>query len=173
VETQGIFEVKDESAAWHRLKPVTARWPWITGGLILQLAGVAAPAAYVISKAHHEEVTGQISKATLTLAWRQAVHSHAGLALMIAGSALFVVGSMLLARPFVGSYVTLFVAIPLAALAGVLILGAAALIIALLFAILSGGDFFDFSSGGAPSGSGGSSGARATRKKRDGEPVSD
>ena len=168
----GIFEVKDETAAWHRLKPVTARWPWITGGLLLQLAGVAAPAAYVISKAHHEDVTGQISKATLTLAWRQAVHSHAGLALMIAGAAVFVIGSMLLARPFVKSYVTLFVAIPLAALAGVLILGAAALIIALVFAILSGGDFFDFSSG-APSGSSGSPGGRATKKKRDGEPVSD
>ena len=50
---------------------------------------------------------------------------------MIAGAALFVIGSMLLARPFVKSYVTLFVAIPLAALAGVLILGAAALVIAL------------------------------------------
>ncbi len=158
--SDGIFEVKDETATWHRLQPVRARWPWITGGLVLQLAGVAAPAAYVISKAHHEDVTGQISKATLTLAWRQAVHSHAGLALMIAGAALFVVGSMLLARPFVKSYLTLFVAIPLAALAGVLVLGAAALIIALLFAILSGGDFIDFGSGSGGGGSG------STKKKK-------
>ena len=157
MEAESIFEVKGESAAWHRLRPVNARWPWITGGLVLQLAGVAAPAAYVISKAHHEDVTGQISKATLTLAWRQAVHSHAGLALMIAGAALFVVGSVLLARPFVKSYLTLFVAIPIAALAGVLILGAAALVIALLFAILSGGDFIDVG--------GGSSGGSARKKK--------
>ena len=155
MESQSIFEVKDESAAWHRLRPVNARWPWITSGLVLQLAGVAAPAAYVISKAHHEDVTGQISKATLTLAWRQAVHSHAGLALMIAGAALFVIGSMLLARPFVKSYLTLFVAIPVAALAGVLILGAAALIVAVLFAILSGGDFIDFGNGNAPASRGG------------------
>jgi hypothetical protein len=164
LESHSIFEVKDETAAWHRLRPVTARWPWITGGLLLQLAGVAAPAAYVISKAHHEDVTGQISKATLTLAWRQAVHSHAGLALMIAGALLFVIGSMLLARPFVKSYVTLFVAIPLAALAGVLILGAAALVIAVLFAILSTGDFFDFSSG---------SSGTAKRRKPDREEVAD
>ena len=157
--------MKDETAAWHRLRPVTARWPWITGGLVLQLAGVAAPAAYVISKAHHEDVTGQISKATLTLAWRQAVHSHAGLALMIAGAALFVVGSILLARPFVKSYLTLFVAIPLAALAGVLILGAAALVIALILAILSGGDFFDFGGGG-----GGSSGS-AKKQQQDREAI--
>lgn len=150
---ENIFEAQDEPTVWHRLKPVRARWPWVTGGLVLQLAGVAAPAAYVISKAHHEDVTGQISKATLTLAWRQAVHSHAGLALMIAGAALFVIGSVLLARPFVTSYLTLFVAIPLAALAGVLILGAAALVIALILAILSGGDSVDVGGGGSASSS--------------------
>jgi hypothetical protein len=163
MESHSIFEVKDESAVWHRLRPVSARWPWITGGLLLQLAGVAAPAAYVISKAHHEDVTGQISKATLTLAWRQAVHSHAGLGLMIGGAALFVIGSMLLARPFVKSYLTLFVAIPLAALAGVLVLGAAALVIALLFAILSGGDFTDL---GGSSSSGGTPDKRSRKRKR-------
>ncbi len=167
MESHSIFEVKDESAAWHRLRPVRVRWPWITGGLILQLAGVAAPAAYVISKAHHEDVTGQISKATLTLAWRQAVHSHAGLALLIGGAALFVIGSVLLARPFVKSYLTLFVAIPLAALAGVLVLGAAALIIALLFAILGGGDFFDFGSSG-PSGG---NNKKKKQQQQDREPV--
>ena len=76
---------------------------------------------------------------------------------------MFVIGSMLLARPFVKSYVTLFVAIPLAALAGVLILGAAALIIALVFAILSGGDFIDFGSGAAAAAAGPAAPRRRSR----------
>jgi hypothetical protein len=148
VAGEGIFEASDETRAWHRLDPVKTRWPWVTSGLILQLAGVAAPAAYVIAKAHHQDVTGRISKATLTLAWRQAVHSHAGLALLIGGAALFVVGSVLLARPYVKSWVTLFVAVPLAALVGVLLLGVAALVVALFVAALWSGDFLDF---GGPS----------------------
>jgi hypothetical protein len=117
---------------WHRLRPVSPRWPWITGGLALQVIGAAAPIAYIVNKAHHEDIGGQISRATLTLAWRQAVHSHAGLALMIGGAAVFVIGSILMARPFVKSWVTLFVAIPIAAVAGLLVLGAAAILISLL-----------------------------------------
>ena len=96
------------------------RWPWITGGLALQLSGVGAPVVYVLEKAHKEDVGGQITRATLQLGWRDAVHSHAGLALLICGALVFVAGSMVLARPFVTSWVTLFVAVPLAALAGVL-----------------------------------------------------
>jgi hypothetical protein len=117
---------------WGRLAPVSQRWPWIASGLLLQVVGVGAPVAYVVSKAHHEDVGGHISRATLQLAWRQAVHSHAGLAALIAGAAVFVAGSIVLARPFVKSWVTLFVAIPIAALAGVLVLGAAAIVVALL-----------------------------------------
>jgi hypothetical protein len=145
------------SPAWHRLKPVAPRWPWVTGGLLLQLCGAAAPIVYVLNKAHHEDVGGQITRATLTLAWRQAVHSHTGLYLMIAGAAVFVAGSMVMARPFVKSWVTLFVAVPIAALAGVLVLGAAAIVIGLLAIGLD--DLFDFGGGG---GGGGSSAAADT-----------
>jgi hypothetical protein len=147
------------SGAWHRLSPVSPRWPWITSGLALQLIGAGAPVAYVVSKAHHEDLGGQISKATLTLAWRQAVHSHAGLDLMIVGALVFVIGSMLMARPFVTSMVTMFVAIPIAAIAGLLVLGAAAILVALL---LAGADdalnVLDF---------GGSSSSSRRRRRRD------
>jgi hypothetical protein len=146
------------AGAWHRLRPVARRWPWISGGLLLQLIGAGAPVAYVVNKAHHEDLGGQISKATLTLAWRQAVHSHAGLDLMVVGALVFVVGSMLMARPFVTSMFTMFVAIPIAALAGVLVLGAAAILVALL---LAGADdlidVFDF---------GGTSDSRRRRRRR-------
>ncbi len=62
------------------------------------------------------------------------MHSHAGLALLICGALVFVAGAIMLVRPFVTSWVTLFVAVPLAALAGVLVLGAAAILVALLAA---------------------------------------
>jgi hypothetical protein len=113
---------------------VPRKWPWITSGLALQLIGVGGPVAYVVDKAHKEGFGGQISRATLALAWRQAVHSHAGLDLMIAGALVFVAGSVVLARPFARSWVTLFVAVPIAALAGVLVLGAAAIVVALIVA---------------------------------------
>lgn len=163
--SEGIDQVglpADEAATsqqWHRLSPVSPRWPWITSGLLLQLIGAGAPVAYVVNKAHHEDLGGQISKATLTLAWRQAVHSHAGLDLMILGTLVFVIGSMLMARPFVTSMVTMFVAIPIAALAGLLILGAAAILVALLLAGADDAiDAFDF---------GGSSSSSRRRRRRD------
>jgi hypothetical protein len=141
---------------WHRLAPVSRRWPWITGGLLLQLIGAGAPVVYVLDKAHKEGLGGQISRATLTLAWRQAVHSHAGLALMISGAVVFVVGSMLVARPFVKSWVALFVAVPIAALAGVLVLGLAAVVVTL---IVAGADELFGGIGG--SGGGGSTSSAA------------
>ena len=155
-----MFEGANEaqSGRWRRLAPVAPRWPWITGGLALQLIGVGAPVAYVLEKAHREDVGGQITRATLQLGWRDAVHSHAGLALLICGAIIFVGGSMVLARPFVTSWVTLFVAVPLAALAGVLVLGAAAILVAL---IAAGAD--DLFTGWSDVGGGGSG---STRKRQ-------
>jgi len=126
--------------------------------LALQLIGVGAPVAYVLDKAHKEGLGGQITRATLAFAWRRAVHSHAGLDLMIAGALVFVAGSVLLARPFVKSWVTLFVAVPIAALAGVLALGAAAIVVAL---IVVGADDLLGSIGGGGGGGGGRGGVSA------------
>jgi hypothetical protein len=146
--------------SWHRLAPVSPRWPWITGGLVLQLIGAGAPIVYILNKAHHEDIGGQISRATLTLAWRQAVHSHTGLALMIAGAAVFVLGSIVMARPFVRSWVTLFVAIPIAALAGLLVLGAAAILVGLI--AVGADELINF----MPSGSSGGDRSSTERRRR-------
>ena len=72
---------------------------------------------------------------------------------------LFVVGSVMLARPFAKHWLTLLVAVPIAALCGALVLGVAVLLITLVVFLLSdGGDFsFDFGGGGGGS----------TRKKDD------
>jgi uncharacterized membrane protein YgcG len=137
------------------LPPVANKALWGLSGLVLQIVGVGAPIAYVLIKAKHEDVGGQITRATFRLAWHQAVHSHAGLALLIGGVAVFAAGCVLLARPFVKSRVTLLLAIPVAAVAGALVLGAAALLVVALFAALNG---FDFDFGGGGGGSGGGNG---------------
>ena len=85
---------------------------------------------------------------------------------MIIGALVFVVGSMLMARPFVTSMFTMFVAIPIAALAGLLILGAAAILVALLLAGADDAlDFADFGSG--------SSTSRRRRRRDEGESESE
>ncbi|MGH6657685.1 MAG: hypothetical protein ACRDVE_21060 [Actinocrinis sp.] len=116
------------------LTPVGHRAGWILGGLALQLAGVGGPLAYVVTKAKHESVGGLLSVATVRLAWHGSLHTKAGVAVLAGGAALFAVGSVLLARPYVKSRLTLLLAVPLAALGGVLMLGVVAVVVALAFA---------------------------------------
>ncbi len=142
------------------LRPVAQRWPWITGGLTLQVIGVAAPVLYVLNKAHKESFGGQLTHATIRLAWHQAVHSKGGLAMLIAGVVVFATGSVLLARPFAKSWLTLLVAVPIAAVAGLLILGAAVLIVAAIVAAVGG--LADGVGGGGGGGGGGGSGSSGT-----------
>ena len=59
---------------------------------------------------------------------------------MAAGVFIYAAGSVLMARPYVMRPVTLFVAVPLAAVAGMLVLGVLAFIVALLVAALENGD---------------------------------
>jgi hypothetical protein len=154
--TGGIFE---QARSIGQLPPVAKRWPWITGGLVLQLIGVAGPVIYVLEKVKKEGLGGHITRATIRLIWHQSVHSHAGLAVMIGGAVVFAIGAMLLARPFVKHVVTLLVAIPIAAVAGLFVLGAAALVVTLIV-VVAGALDSDFSFGGGGGGSGsGSSGS--------------
>jgi hypothetical protein len=134
------------------LKPVTRRAPWIAGGLVLELAGAGGPAAYVYEKAKQQNVGGSITQGTVRLVWHEAVHSKAGLAILIAGAVVFAIGAMLVARPFVKHVAVLIVAVPLAAVASLLVLGLAALIVGLLCAGL--GELFDGFGGGGGSGGG-------------------
>jgi len=141
------------------IKPTAHRGWWMFGGLVLQLAGLGGPAAYVWSKAKHQDVGGLITVATVKLAWRQSLHAKTGVEVLAGGAVLFVVGSVMLARPFAKHWLTLLVAVPIAALCGALVLGVAVLLITLVVFLLSdGGDFsFDFGGGGGGS----------TRKKDD------
>ena len=76
------------------------------------------------------------------------MHTRQGLAVFAAGVLIYVVGSVQLARSYVTRPVTLFVAVPLAPVAGMLVLEILAFIVALLVAALENGDLdfgLDFS----------------------------
>ncbi|HTJ72099.1 MAG TPA: hypothetical protein VL551_31450 [Actinospica sp.] len=121
------------------LRPVEHRARWISGGLVLQLAGIGGPLAYVVTKAKHESISGLLSVATVRLAWHESLHAKAGVAVLAAGALVFALGSVLLARPFAKSRVTLLLAVPLAAVCGALVLGVAAIIIGLIALLIWGG----------------------------------
>jgi hypothetical protein len=150
------------------MEPVRHRAAWVAGGLVLQLAGVGAPVAYVLTKAKRESVTGLLSVASVRLTWHASLHTKAGVALLAGGAALFVVGCVLLARPFVRSRLTLLLAVPLAALVGVLVLGVLAQNIAVAVAgWQSGGGGGSGGTGdwlGAQSAGGGSGSSRSGKR---------
>jgi hypothetical protein len=113
----------------------------VSGGLILQVVGVGGVAAYVLLKIRHQNIGGHVTAATIRLAWHGEVHTQRGLAVLAAGAVIYAAGSVLMARPYVSRPVTLFVAVPVAAVIGMLVLGVLALIAALLIAALANGDF--------------------------------
>ena len=117
-----------------RIAPTAHSGWWIFIGLVLQLVGSGVPTIYVWRKAKHQDVSGLITMATVKLAWHQSLHTKVGIDILVGGAVLFVIGSVVLARPFAKHWVTLLVAVPIAALVGVLALGVLILIIAGLVA---------------------------------------
>ena len=119
--------------------------------MVLQAAGAGGVAAYLWHTVRHQNAGGHITAAMIRLAWHGEVHTRSGLAVLVAGTFIYAVGSVLMARPYVSRPVTLLVAVPLAAVAGMLVLGILAFIVALVCAVLAGiGDIpvLDFDFGG-------------------------
>jgi hypothetical protein len=133
--------------AMGTLKPVKNRFPWIAVGLLLQVIGAAVPAIYMFTKAKQESVGGSITLATIRLVWHESLHSRAGLAILIGGGVVFAAGAVALARPFCKHLLVLVVAVPVAAIAGLLVLGVFALVIAFVIAAAEGLDI-DLPTGG-------------------------
>jgi hypothetical protein len=151
--TSGESEVSNGTLARipGRIPPTAHRGWWIFIGLVLQLAGLGGPAFYVWRKAKHQDVSGLITVATVKLAWHESLHAKAGIDILVGGAVAFAVGSVVLARPFAKHWATLLVAVPVAALCGALVLGVAALVVAVVVAaIFSDGDLggMDFGGGG-------------------------
>ena len=126
-----------------------SRASWVASGLILQAVGAVGVAAYVWLEVRHQNIGGHITAATIRLAWHGEVHTQQGSAVLAAGAIIYAYGSILMARPYVARPLTLFVAVPVAAVAGMLVLGVLAFIAALLIPPLAHGDFpFDWPFGG-------------------------
>lgn len=117
------------------LQPVRARGAWIAWGVVLQVIAAGIPVAIALHLASRDGVLGSITRYTVRLVWQQMSHSAADLALVVLGVAMFIAGSVVLARPFVRRRSTLLVGVPLAALVGLLALGVFAVVVAIVIAV--------------------------------------
>lgn len=132
------------------LGALRARVPWVVSGLALQAAGAGGVAAYVWLNVRRQGFGGHVSAATIQLAWHSEVHTRQGLSVLAAGAVVYAAGSVVMARPYLTRPVGLFVAVPAAAVAGLLVLGVLALLVTLLIVALENGDLdfgLDFGGG--------------------------
>jgi len=126
----------DAAAGPRMLSPVRSRALWTASGLAVQAAGLGGVTAFLWAKLRHQDLGGHVTAATFRLMWHQEVHTHTGLAVLITGAVIYAAGSVLLARPHVSRPVTLFIAVPVAAVAGMAVLGVLALVVAVLLSAL-------------------------------------
>ncbi|MCX4091373.1 hypothetical protein [Nocardia sp. alder85J] len=118
-----------------RLAPVADRRAWQPAGLVVQLLAVVIAAIPVVTELWHlknRDGIAHLTTAVLPLAWHETSHTTSALVLLGAGAVLFVAGSVVLARPHVRNRWLLVVAVPVAAVAGPLILGSLVAIVAIL-----------------------------------------
>jgi hypothetical protein len=121
--------------AGSELAPVAHRARWIAWGLLVQVLGAGLPAVVVLERAKKDSVIGQITRYTVRLAWHEALRSPSDVALMAFGLVAFVGGSVLVARPFAKRRSTLFLMVPVAAAASVLLLGVIALVLSVMVGV--------------------------------------
>lgn len=137
---------------------------WVISGLTMQTVGVVGVAAYAWLKLQHQGIGGHITAATIRLAWHADVHTRTGLSVIAAGAIIYAAGSILMARPYLSRPVMLFVAVPIAAVVGMLALGVLVLAVAILLvalALANQVEFpLDFDFGSRPDGGGGSNRGR-------------
>jgi len=104
----------------------------------LQVIGVGIPVVAALRHAHEHDLGGGITHYTIRLLWHEMLRSGADVALLVLGVVLFVLGAVVLARPFVRRISTLLTVIPLAAVAGVSVLGVLAVVCAIVLAAANG-----------------------------------
>ncbi|MDA8069535.1 MAG: hypothetical protein M0T77_13155 [Actinomycetota bacterium] len=117
------------------LRPVDSRARWLAWGLALQAVGVGIPLTAALSRANKDGVGGTLTRYTVRLVWHEMLRSRADIALIALGVALFAVGGIVLARPFVRRPIALFVLTPLAAMLGFAVHGVIALLCAAVIAL--------------------------------------
>ena len=131
------YSVTAGAAASRRmLSPVRSRALWTVSGLAVQAAGLGGVTSFLWAKLRRQDIGGHITAATFRLMWHGEIHTRTGVAVLITGAVIYAAGSVLLARPHVSRPVTLFIAVPVAAVAGMMVLGVLALVVAFLFSAL-------------------------------------
>lgn len=136
-----MIEGAKASPGRRELRPVEHRGVWIAWGLALQAIGVGIPVTIALRHANKDGLLGSITHYTVRFVWHEMLRSHADVALIVLGVLVFVAGGVVLARPFVTRRSTLFGAVPVAATAGIAVLGVIALACAVLLAVVaSSGD---------------------------------
>lgn len=91
-------------------------------------SGLGGVTAFLWAKLRRQDIGGHITAATFRLMWHGEVRTRTGVAVLVIGAVIYAVGSVLLARPYVSRPVTLFIAVPAAAVAGMVVPGALALL---------------------------------------------
>jgi hypothetical protein len=129
------------------LKPPESRTAWVAWGFAAQVLGAGSVAVVLWRNIRGQGLSARITAELIRVAWRSELHTRAGLIVLIAGAVAYAAGSILMARPYISSPVTLFVAVPAAAVVGMLALGVLALLLALVLVTLANGDFPEFDLG--------------------------
>jgi hypothetical protein len=133
----------NSTAGNRELRPVERGASWIAWGLALQAIGVGIPVTVALRRANRDGVLGSITHYTVRLVWHELLRSRADVALITFGVVVFVAGAVVLARPFVERRATLLVVVPVAAVAGIAVLGVLALVCAAVIAIFESPDAVD------------------------------
>lgn len=126
------------------LAPLRSRWPWVVWGLIIQALGVGSVAVVMWHNLRDQSLGGHITAEMVAFAWHSELHNRTGLIVLAVGAVIYAIGSVVMARPYVSRPTTLLVAVPMAAVVGMLLLGVLALVVAALvsaFANNGGGGF--------------------------------
>jgi len=123
------------------LGPLQSRLPWVGWGLIVQTLGLGSVAVVMWRNMRNQGLGGHITAELVKFAWHSELHTRAGLSVLAAGAVVYAVGSVVMARPYVARPATLFVAVPVAAVVGMLLIGVLALVVAGLISVLDRGDF--------------------------------
>ncbi len=122
------------------LGPVRSRYPWVARGLATQVLGVGMVAAALWRSIRGQGLGGHITAEMIKLGWRSEMHTREGLIVLIAGSVIYAAGSVVMARPYISRPLALFAAVPIAAVAGLLVLGVLAVVITMVFAATAYGN---------------------------------
>lgn len=138
------WRVKTEVTGRRVLGPLRSQYSWVVSGLIVQVLGVGSVAVVVWRSIHNQSLGGHVTAQMIKFAWHSQLHTRTGLIVLAAGAVVYVIGSVVMVRPYVTRPVTLFVAVPIAAVAGMLVLGVLAVVVAALVATALNGDWLDF-----------------------------